>query len=82
MNIEKTNYTLFHKSSIKDDIHLKMPGLKIGDNVIKRQPSIKFLGVILDENASCKDLTKTVENTLRCLINRGVKINEGFGDLC
>ena len=43
------NYALFH---IKDNTPLKMPDLKTGDNIIKRQVWIKFLEVILDENVS------------------------------
>ena len=30
LNVEKTNYMLFHKNSIKGKITLKMPALKIG----------------------------------------------------
>ena len=28
LNNKKTKYTLFHKNSIKDDLHLKLPDLK------------------------------------------------------
>ena len=62
--IKKTNYTLFHKNSTKDDLPLKLPDLKIVNNVLKRQTSIKFLGVMLDENISWKEHIKTVENKL------------------
>ena len=34
INVEKTNYTLFHKNSIKYKIPLKMPALKIGNKII------------------------------------------------
>ena len=54
LNIKKTNYTLFHKNSTKDDLPLKLPDLT----------SIKFLGVMLDENISWKEHIKTVENKL------------------
>ena len=64
LNIKKTNYTLFHKNSTKDDLPLKLPDLKIVNNVLKRQASIKFLGVMLDENMSWKKHIKTVENKL------------------
>ena len=64
LNIKKTNYTLFHKNSTKDDLPLKLPDLKIVNSVLKRQTSIKFLGVMLDENISWKEHTKTVENKL------------------
>ena len=29
LNIKKTNYTLFHKNSTKDDLPLKLPDLKL-----------------------------------------------------
>ena len=40
--LKKKRIILFHKNSIKDDIPLKMPGLKIGGN-IKKRSFIKFL---------------------------------------
>ena len=52
LNIKKTNYTLFHKSSTKGDLPLKLPDLKIVNNVLKKQTSVKFLGVMLDGNIS------------------------------
>ena len=58
------NYTLFHKNSTKDDLPLKLIDLKIVNSVLKRQTSIKFLGVMLDENISWKEHIKTVENKL------------------
>ena len=38
-----------------------MPELKTGNSIIKRKSSVKFLGVILDENISWKDHIKTIE---------------------
>ena len=61
LNVTKTNYTLFHKSSAKDTLPLKMPELKIGNNIIKRKSSVRFLGVMLGENISWKDHIKTIE---------------------
>ena len=46
LNLTKTNYTLFHKNFIKDKLPLKMPELNIGNSIIKRKSSVKFLGVI------------------------------------
>ena len=43
---------------------LKMPELKIGNSIIKRKSSVKFLGVVLDENTSWKDHIKTIEKKL------------------
>ena len=41
-----------------------MPALEIGNKIIVRTSSIKFLGVILDGNLSWKHHIKTVENKL------------------
>ena len=72
LNIKKTNYTLFHKNSTKDDLPLKLPDLKIVNSVLKMQTSIKFLGIMLDENISWKEHIKTVEN----------KLSKNIGLLC
>ena len=58
LNIKKTIYTLFHKNSTKNDLPLKLPDLKIVNSVLKRQASIKYLGVMLDEKISWKEHTK------------------------
>ena len=72
LNIKKTNYTLFHKNSTKDDLPLKLADLNIVNSVLKRQSSIKLLGVMLDENISWKGHIKTVEN----------KLSKNIGLLC
>ena len=64
LNIKKTNYTLFHKPSAKNMIPIKLPILAINNKPIGRRKSIKFLGVILDENITWKDHIKTVENKI------------------
>ena len=43
---------------------LKLPELKIGNNIIEKATSIKFLGKMIDENISWRDHIKTVENKL------------------
>ena len=49
---------LFHKNSIKYDLPLKLPDLKIANNQIekkkkkKKKNSIKFLVIMLDENVN------------------------------
>ena len=40
--LKKKRIILFHKNSIKDDVPLEMPGLKISGN-IKKRSFIKFL---------------------------------------
>ena len=64
LKIKKAKYTLFHKYSIKDKISLKLSTLKIGNKVIEKTRSMKFLGVMLDENIYWKYNIKTVENKL------------------
>ena len=70
--MKKTNYTPFHKNSTKDDLPLKLSELKIVNSVLKRQPSVEFLGVMLHENISWKEHIKTVEN----------KLSKNIGLLC
>ena len=57
----KTNCPLFHKNSTKDKLPLKTPQLKIGNSIIKKKSSAKFLGVMLDKNISWKDHINTIE---------------------
>ena len=42
LNIKKTNYTLFHKNSTKDELPLKIPDLKTVNSVLKRQTLLNF----------------------------------------
>ena len=53
-NVKITKYSFFHKPSKKDDIPLVLPKLNINNSEIARTESIKFLGVLLDENLSWK----------------------------
>ena len=65
LNVKKTKYTLFHKKSLRDNIPLKLPDLKIANNSIKRATaSIKFLGVMIDENITWENHTHTIEKKL------------------
>ena len=41
-----------------------MPELKISNHIFKRKSSVKFLGVMLDENILWKDNIKTTEKKL------------------
>ena len=58
LNASKTRYTFFHTPQIADDIPLQLQPLWINNILIKREYSIKFLGVILDENLSWKSHIK------------------------
>ena len=52
LNFGKNKYLLFHKPSRKDDLPLLLPMLLIKKHKVERVKSIKFLGVLLDENLS------------------------------
>ena len=64
LNEGKTKFTLFHKPCDKDNLRLQLPNLKMNNNEIKRSPSIKFLGVLVDENLTWIDHITLVENKL------------------
>ena len=61
---KKEKYSFFHKPSKKDDIPLVLPKLNINNSEIAQTESIKFLGVLLDENLSWKTLIKYIENKI------------------
>ena len=60
----KKQILVFHKPSKKDDIPLVLPKLNINNSEIARTESIKFLGVLLDENLSWKTHIKYIENKI------------------
>ena len=64
LNIKKAKYTFFHKTSVKDNILLKLPELKIANRAIERTHVIKFLGVLLDENITWENHIFSVEKKL------------------
>ena len=85
LNANKTKYVLFHKPRKKKHIPLNLPILKINESEIKREHSLKFLGVIVDENLNWKNHIELLENkiaknvgvlfkaskflNMRCLVN-------------
>ena len=64
LNEKKIKFTLFHKSWDKDNLPLKLPILKINNFEIKRTTSIKFLGIMVDENLTWNDHIHILENKL------------------
>ena len=48
LNVKKTKFSFFHKSSKKDNIPLRLPNLNINAFTTERETSIKFLGVWID----------------------------------
>ena len=64
INIKKTKHSFFHKPSQKEEIPFLLPKLIINNYEIQRTESIKFLGVLLDENLSWKEHIKCNENKI------------------
>ena len=64
LNIDKTNYIIFHSSSVKVPSD---SGIKIGKKHIKRVKFVKFLGLLLDEHLSWRyhlsELSKKLART-------------------
>ena len=67
LNTDKTNYVLFHKAKSKDNLLLVLPDLFINDVKIKRENSLKFLGVMIDDN-----LTWKTQSVLKFLLKQVV----------
>ena len=54
LSVEKTKYLFFHNLSKKDDIPLRLPKLTISNYEIKREKSVKFLGVLVEQHLLMK----------------------------
>ena len=52
LNLKKKQMLVFPQTQHKDDIPLVLPKLNINNREIARTKSIKFLGVLFDENPS------------------------------
>ena len=64
LNADKTKYSFFHPLSYADKIPLRLPELKIGNTVIKREENMKFLGVLLDENMTWRRHIECIESKI------------------
>ena len=64
LNVGKTKFLLFHKSGKKCGIPSHLPTLKINNHDIERVNTMKFLGVLLDDNLSWKEHIKYFENKI------------------
>ena len=64
LNNGKTKYMFFHKLKITDDIPLKLPELVLNNKNIKREYSMKFLGVLLDDCLTWKNHIQMIENKI------------------
>ena len=62
LNVEKTKYMLFDECIEQENIPLKLPLLQLNSNIIERENSLKFLGIILDEHLTWKKHIQLIEN--------------------
>ena len=64
LNAKKTKYVLFHKVPMRDSLPSQLLTMTFNNIEIKRESSIKFLGVIIDENLTWKSHIEVVENKI------------------
>ena len=64
LNVGKTKFSLFHKSGKRFSIRSPLPTLKINNHDIERVNTMKFLGVLLDDNLSWIEHIKYLENKI------------------
>ena len=64
LNISKTKYSFFHSKAYSNLIPLQLPALKINNMIIKRETTMKFLGILLDENLSWKQHINYIEKKI------------------
>ena len=62
LNVGKTKYLFFHKPNACDSIPLRLPIVNFNNIEIKRESSVKFQGVIIDENITWNKHMELVEN--------------------
>ena len=67
LNLSKTNYVLFRKSTDNTKIENDL-SLKIGDETITRASTVKFLGLHIDEHLTWSHHFKNVQNNLNLCI--------------
>ena len=61
---KKNKNVLFHKVLMCDSLPSQLPTMTFNNIEIKRKNSIKFLGVIIDENLTWKSHIEVVENKI------------------
>ena len=64
LNAGKTKYLFFHKPSAFDSIPLRLSTTTFSSIEIKRESSVKFIGVIIDENITWNKHIEFVENKI------------------
>ena len=61
LNISKTKYSFFHSKAYPNLIPLQVPSLKINNMTIKRENTMKVLGILFDENLTWKQHINYIE---------------------
>ena len=64
LNAGKTKYLIFHKPSACDSIPLRLPTITFHSIEIKCESSVKFHGVIIEENITWNKHIELVENNI------------------
>ena len=65
LNLSKTKYLLFHKTSKRERRNSALlPKLNINNSEIDRPECLKFLGVLLDQNLCWKEHIKYIESKI------------------
>ena len=62
LNIDKSNYVLFHPPQKKVNISIK---LNINDTSLKEKPCIKYLGIMLDSNLNWKSHVNYISTKIK-----------------
>ena len=82
LNTNKTQYIFFHNRNQRDDIPLKLPDLRICNNVIERVTHIKFLGLIIDETLSWDQHIMKLESQIAKTIGMIYKVRSFLNERC
>ena len=53
---------LIHKLADQENISSELSSLQLNGNIIERENSLKFLGVVLDEHGTLKKHVQLIEN--------------------
>ena len=64
LNTKSKNNSIVHRASRRNDFSLVLQKLFLNNKPTKRQLSLKFLGILLDENLSWKEYSKLTENKI------------------
>ena len=73
---------MFHKTKNKDNLPLVLPDLFINNVKIKSENSLKFLGVMTDENLTWKTHIELVENKISKSIGILFKASPSLNSKC